>query len=56
MLCFEGIAMNLNVFLGNTPFPNYRLVSPPSGELQTVTVKPEVSRRKTTTTKAPFGC
>jgi len=44
MLCFEGIAMNLNVFLGNTPFPNYRLVSPLNGELQTVTVKKETSQ------------
>lgn len=44
MLCFEGIAMNLNVFLGNTPFPNYKLVTPPTGQLQTVTVKPETAQ------------
>lgn len=44
MLCFEGIALNLNVFLGNAPFPNYRLVTPASGELQTVTVKEETSQ------------
>jgi phenylalanyl-tRNA synthetase beta chain len=44
MLCFEGIAMNLNVFLGNTPPPNYRLVAPKDGELQTVTVKQETSQ------------
>ena len=36
--------MNLNVFLGNTPFPNYRLVPPANGELQTVTVKQETSQ------------
>ncbi|KAL1297141.1 hypothetical protein AAFC00_004717 [Neodothiora populina] len=44
MLCFEGIALNLNVFLGNTPFPKYRLVSPPSGQLETVTIKKETSQ------------
>ncbi|KAG9686401.1 phenylalanyl-tRNA synthetase beta chain, partial [Aureobasidium melanogenum] len=44
MLCFEGIAMNLNVFLGNIPPPNYRLVAPKDGELQTVTVKEETSQ------------
>ncbi|THW70470.1 phenylalanyl-tRNA synthetase beta chain [Aureobasidium pullulans] len=44
MLCFEGIAMNLNVFLGNCPPPNYRLVAPKDGELQTVTVKEETSQ------------
>lgn len=44
MLCFEGIAMNLNVFLGNSSLPNYRLVAPKDGELQTVTVKEETSR------------
>lgn len=44
MLCFEGIAMNLNVFLGNIPPPNYRLVAPKDGQLQTVTVKEETSQ------------
>jgi len=44
MLCFEGIAMNLNVFLGNASLPNFRLVAPKNGELQTVTVKEETSR------------
>lgn len=39
MLCFEGIALMLNVFLQRTPIPNYRLVNPPSGQLQTITVK-----------------
>lgn len=44
MLCFEGIAMNLNVFLGNTPFPNYRLVPPSNGQIETVTIKQETSQ------------
>ncbi|KAF2433965.1 beta subunit of phenylalanyl-tRNA synthetase [Tothia fuscella] len=38
MLCFEGIALNLNVFLGNQTCPNYRLVAPSGGELQTMIV------------------
>jgi len=44
MLCFEGIAMNLNIFLGNTSLPNFRLVAPRDGELHTVTVKPETAQ------------
>ncbi|TKA75637.1 hypothetical protein B0A49_02326 [Cryomyces minteri] len=44
MLCFEGIAMNLNVFIGNTTLPNFRLSAPSNGELQTVTVKEETSK------------
>ena len=44
MLCFEGIAMNLNVFLGRMQMPNYRLVAPPNGELLTATIHPEVER------------
>ncbi|KAF2405248.1 phenylalanyl-tRNA synthetase beta chain [Trichodelitschia bisporula] len=38
MLCFEGIALNLNVFLGRKPFPNYRLIEPPSGKLESLIV------------------
>jgi phenylalanyl-tRNA synthetase beta chain len=38
MLCFEGIALMLQIFLGKAPLPNYRLVEPPSGKLQTLTV------------------
>ncbi|CAK3883691.1 phenylalanyl-tRNA synthetase beta chain [Lecanosticta acicola] len=44
MLCFEGIAMNLNIFLGRQTIPNYRLVPPPNGELLTVNVSPETAR------------
>lgn len=36
--------MNLNVFLGNASFPNYRLVHPKSGQLETVTIKSETSQ------------
>mmetsp|Transcript_40339 Transcript_40339/g.48887 ORF Transcript_40339/g.48887 Transcript_40339/m.48887 type:complete len:598 (-) Transcript_40339:268-2061(-) len=42
MLCLEGIANALNVFLGRTPVPKYRLVEPPNGQpRQRMVVKPE---------------
>ena len=41
MLCFEGIALMLNIFRGKTPLPNYRLVVPKSGRLETITVLPD---------------
>ncbi|KAK3723526.1 phenylalanine--tRNA ligase subunit beta [Vermiconidia calcicola] len=44
MLCFEGIAMNLNVFLGRQTLPNFRLVAPPNGELQTVHIGKDTAR------------
>ncbi|WPG98436.1 phenylalanine--trna ligase beta subunit [Acrodontium crateriforme] len=44
MLCFEGIAMNLNVFLGRQPMPQYRLKAPANGQLQTVTVTEDTAR------------
>ncbi|BDD59343.1 phenylalanine--tRNA ligase subunit beta [Monascus purpureus] len=44
LLCFEGLALMLNVFLGRKPFPNYRLVKPPSGEVQTIIVKKDTAR------------
>ena len=44
MLCFEGIALMLNIFREKRPIPNYRLVPPQSGELQTLKVHPEVRR------------
>ncbi|EGP87907.1 unnamed protein product [Zymoseptoria tritici ST99CH_1A5] len=44
MLCFEGIAMNLNVFLGRQEMPKFRLAAPPSGELQTVTIQESTSK------------
>ena len=33
----------LNIFRGKTTSPNYRLAVPPNGELQTITVREEVS-------------
>ncbi|RMJ25758.1 hypothetical protein PHISP_03363 [Aspergillus sp. HF37] len=44
MLCFEGISLMLNIFLGQQPFPNYRLVEPSSGQLQTMTVKEDTMK------------
>lgn len=41
MLCFEGIALMLNIFRKKTPMPNYRLVAPPSGKMETITVHPD---------------
>ncbi|KAF2150983.1 phenylalanine--tRNA ligase subunit beta [Myriangium duriaei CBS 260.36] len=44
MLCFEGIAMNLKVFLRKSSLPNFRLAAPKNGELLEVTVKPETEK------------
>ncbi|KAL8714193.1 MAG: hypothetical protein Q9220_001922 [cf. Caloplaca sp. 1 TL-2023] len=44
MLCFEGISLMLNIFRGKSTSPNYRLVAPPSGELQVMTINKETSR------------
>lgn len=44
MLCFEGIALNLNIFRGHVPPPNFRLVEPKDGNLQTITVHPETDQ------------
>lgn len=44
MLCFEGIALMLQIFLGKKPFPNYRLVEPQSGKLETITVAPDTTK------------
>ena len=33
----------LNIFLGRKPIPNYRLVEPANGQLETLTVKEDVS-------------
>jgi phenylalanyl-tRNA synthetase beta chain len=32
----------LNIFLGRDSLPNYRLVAPPDGQLQTIIVKEDV--------------
>lgn len=44
MLCFEGIALNLNIFRSKRPLPNYRLVAPESGKLESITVHPDTSK------------
>ena len=38
LLCIEGIARALNVFLGKTESPHYRLVTPPGGDDNILTV------------------
>ncbi|KAF2858276.1 phenylalanine--tRNA ligase subunit beta [Piedraia hortae CBS 480.64] len=40
MLCFEGIAMNLNIFLGRQSMPKFSLTDPK----ETVTVSPDTAR------------
>lgn len=42
MLCFEGISLMLNIFLGRRTSPDYRLVALPKGELQVINVDKEV--------------
>jgi phenylalanyl-tRNA synthetase beta chain len=46
LLCIEGIARALRVFLNKGKAPEYRLVYPPGGEkdLVEITVAPEVSQ------------
>jgi phenylalanyl-tRNA synthetase beta chain len=41
MLCFEGIALNLNIFRGKAPTPNFKIVEPKDAEAQTIKVSPE---------------
>lgn len=42
LLCFEGIALMLNIFLGRASLPDYKLAQPASGKLETIVVKEEV--------------
>ena len=44
MLCFEGIALMLNIFREKTPLPNYRFVEPVGGKIQTITVSKETEQ------------
>jgi phenylalanyl-tRNA synthetase beta chain len=44
MLCFEGIALMLNIFRGKTPFPNYKLIEPKDGKMETITVHPDTAK------------
>lgn len=42
MLCFEGIALNLKVFLGKEKLPKWHVTPPKNGQLQELHIKPEV--------------
>ncbi|KAJ5803298.1 Phenylalanine--tRNA ligase beta subunit [Penicillium pulvis] len=44
LLCFEGIQLMLNIFLGRKPLPEYKLVPPPNGQLQEIIVKEETTQ------------
>ncbi|KAI0014021.1 phenylalanyl-tRNA synthetase [Xylariaceae sp. FL0662B] len=44
MLCFEGIALMLNIFRGKQPTPNFKLVQPDSGNLYTITVLEDTTK------------
>ena len=44
MLCFEGIALSLNIFMGRTEPPKFKVVEPKSAEQQTIVVKPETTQ------------
>merc|ERR1712000_240279 len=44
MLCFEGIALNLNIFLGRQKPPNFKVVAPKSEDEQTIVVKKETAQ------------
>jgi phenylalanyl-tRNA synthetase beta chain len=42
LLCFEGIALMLNIFLERKPLPEYKLVPPANGQMQQIIVKEDV--------------
>eukprot|EP00611_Tribonema_gayanum_P016486 TRINITY_DN286_c5_g1_i1.p1 TRINITY_DN286_c5_g1~~TRINITY_DN286_c5_g1_i1.p1 ORF type:complete len:630 (-),score=266.25 TRINITY_DN286_c5_g1_i1:209-2098(-) len=44
LLCLEGLARALNIFLGRASPPDFRLVEPASGRRQTITVKPSTAQ------------
>ncbi|KAF1360725.1 phenylalanyl-tRNA synthetase [Lizonia empirigonia] len=44
MLCFEGIALNLKVFLGKENLPKWQVTPPKSGQLQELHIKPETAQ------------
>ncbi|KAH1327160.1 hypothetical protein KXX38_005158 [Aspergillus fumigatus] len=44
LLCFEGIQLMLNIFLGRKPLPNYRLVEPANGQLEKIIVKEDTMK------------
>ncbi|KAK3995109.1 putative phenylalanyl-tRNA synthetase beta chain [Cladorrhinum sp. PSN332] len=44
MLCFEGIAMHLNIFRGKHATPNWRLADIPEDKMQTLTITKETEQ------------
>lgn len=44
MLCFEGIQLMLNIFRQKSPIPNYTLVEPKDGNVQTLTIKSDTRK------------
>ncbi|KAG8415101.1 phenylalanine--tRNA ligase subunit beta [Metarhizium acridum] len=44
MLCFEGIALNLNIFLGRIKPPNFRVVEPKDANAQVIKVLPDTTK------------
>ncbi|OAK99553.1 phenylalanyl-tRNA synthetase beta chain [Phaeosphaeriaceae sp. SRC1lsM3a] len=44
MLCFEGIALNLKVFLEQQKLPKWSLTAPKNGELQVLDIKQETAQ------------
>ncbi|KAJ5625547.1 phenylalanine--tRNA ligase subunit beta [Penicillium lagena] len=44
LLCFEGIALMLNIFLGRVSLPEYKLAQPASGELEKIVVKEDTTK------------
>ncbi|KAJ5586992.1 Phenylalanine--tRNA ligase beta subunit [Penicillium hispanicum] len=44
LLCFEGIALMLNIFLKRKPLPDYKLVPPANGQLEEIVVKEDTTK------------
>ncbi|KZM24790.1 Phenylalanine--tRNA ligase [Ascochyta rabiei] len=44
MLCFEGIALNLKVFLEKEKLPKWQVTPPKDGQLQELHIKPETAQ------------
>ncbi|KAJ2907236.1 phenylalanyl-tRNA beta subunit [Zalerion maritima] len=44
MLCFEGIALMLKIFLDKVPIPKYKFVEPADGNLQSITVTEDTAK------------
>jgi phenylalanyl-tRNA synthetase beta chain len=44
MLCFEGIALNLKVFLEKEQLPKWQVTPPKDGQLQELHIKPETAQ------------